>query len=956
MISGPAARVPRATYRLQFNHRFTFADALELAPYLAALGISDLYASPYLQARPGSMHGYDIVNHGALNPEIGSDAEHAALSAALKEHGMGQLLDIVPNHMGIAGGANPWWQDVLANGPSARHARFFDIEWRPLQPELAGKVLLPVLGDQFGAVLERGELTLHYAKGDFWIEYFEHRFPTAPRSRVAVLHAALAVLSLVPDHPARLELESIATALDNLPTRKHADEASTAERRREDLVSRRRLRELTAGSEPVREAIERAVRDLNGHIGEPASFDRLEALLDDQAYRLAYWRVAAEEINYRRFFDVNDLAGLRTELPEVFDATHGLILRLVAEGKITGLRVDHPDGLFDPTAYLQRLQQAASERARAAPVYLVVEKILTSDEPLRDDWPVAGTVGYDFLNRVNALFVDPANEAAMDAVYRRFVPRVPDFSELAYRTKKLILRVALASELSVLAHLLSRLAAQSRRSRDFTPGSLHDALRETIACFGVYRTYIDAEHGEVSERDRQYVERAIREAKRRNRSTSRSIYDFVRDALLLRWPEGLDADARAEHVDFVMKFQQLTGPVMAKGVEDTAFYRFDRLVSLNEVGGDPSAFGIAPADFHAWVARRAERWPHTMNATSTHDTKRSEDVRARIDVLSEIPERWAECVARWAEWNAPTKRREGELPVPDANDEYLLYQTLVGAWPLGAMDGEAYAGFTLRIQQYMQKAMREAKLHTSWIDEDEEYEAGVRDFIAAILEPGEDNRFLADFVAFQLAISRPGMVNSLAQLLLKLACPGVPDLYQGQELWDFSLVDPDNRRPVDFARRQRLLRELRERLAREDRAALARELVERWEDGRIKLYVTHLALEARRAEPALFAEGDYVPLEARGARAAHCIAFARTLGGRSVVVAVPRLVAALCRGEALELPDAAAWGDTAVAGAPLGSRWRDVFTGREVEAAEGRIELGPLFGAFPVVLLERVPK
>ncbi|HEV3052042.1 MAG TPA: malto-oligosyltrehalose synthase, partial [Longimicrobium sp.] len=783
-------------------------------PYLAELGISDLYASPYLQARPGSVHGYDIVDHDNLNREIGDEHDHARMSAALREHGLGHVLDIVPNHMGIAMGArgrrNRWWMSVLENGPSSPYAGHFDIDWNPRNPELAGKVLLPVLGDQYGRVLEGGELNLVYEAGQFRIEYYENVFPANPRSTAAVLELACEKLHVGPSDPDRMELESIAAALRRLPPRRARDPQSRAERARERIVTRRRLRDLVYRSQIVRQAVDAAVAEYNGNPGEPHSFDRLDALLNDQAYRLAYWRVAAEEINYRRFFDVNDLAGVRVERPQVFQATHALILRMVREGTVTGLRIDHPDGLFDPRDYLVTLQRMTMGLERTEDFYVLVEKILTGDEPLPAEWPVAGTVGYEFLNKVNGLFVAPANEQKIDAVYRTFTAFSDAFEDLVYEKKRLILRSALVSELTVLTTLLDRISERNRCSRDFTWGSLRDALREVIACFPVYRTYIEAEPGKVTDRDREYVDQAVERAKERNRTTSGAIFDFVRNTLLLHWPDSLDERARRQHARFVMKFQQLTGPVMAKGVEDTTFYVYNRLVSLNEVGGEPDRFGIDPEEFHAFNLERAEKWPHALSSSSTHDTKRSEDVRARINVLSEIPELWSERVNAWHGFNAAKLRRDGRRPVPDANDEYLLYQSLLGAWPFGEMDDQARQDFTARVQAYMEKATREAKRHTSWLNPNAAYDDGLREFVADILADG-GSAFLEDLLPFQGLVARLGMVNSLAQTLVKIASPGVPDIYQGQELWDFSLVDPDNRRPVDYELRMRLMNDIETR-------------------------------------------------------------------------------------------------------------------------------------------------
>ena len=951
-------RIPRATYRIQFNRGFTFRDAAEVVPYLAELGVSDLYASPYLQARPGSMHGYDITNHEALNPEIGTEADHARLSGLLREHGLGHLLDIVPNHMGIAGGSNPWWMNVLENGPASPYARYFDIDWDARSPELKGKVLLPVLGDQYGCVLESGELKLVYDDGQFRVEYYDNWFPAAPGSTAAVLRAALDGLRLKEDHEDRMELASIVTALERLPPRRSTDAASIEERDRERIVVRRRLRALYASSPEVKTALDAAVKTFNGTPGDARSFDRLDELLNDQPYRLAFWRVAAEEINYRRFFDVNDLAGLRTEVPQVFQDTHRLILRLVHEGRVTGLRIDHPDGLFDPRGYLRELQRETVGLEMKEQFYVLVEKILTGDETLPDEWPVAGTVGYEYMNRVNGIFVDPAQAQRMDDLYHRFARNRWKFHDLVYDKKKLILRSSLISELTVLSGMLDRLSAENRCYRDFTWGALREALRETVACFPVYRTYVDAHAGYVTDRDREYVDQAIRLAKRRNPSVSASLFDFLHDVLLLRWPEELSPEAREDHARFVMKFQQLTGPVMAKGVEDTTFYLYNRLISLNEVGGEPDRFGITPDEFHAFNMERAERWPASMSASSTHDTKRSEDVRARINLLSEMPDLWEEHVFRWADINRGHKLPDGDGAVPDANDEYLLYQTLVGAWPFGEVNDQTHQDLVGRVQAYMEKATREAKLNTSWINPNKRYDEGLKEFVATILRRG-DNPFLDDFVRFQPPIARLGMVNSLAQTLVKLTSPGVPDVYQGQEIWDLSLVDPDNRRPVDFALRRNILARLTAELEERDRREVARSLVEEWEDGRIKLYLTQTALRLRQGYPDLFATGEHLPLAVAGERADHAVAFARRAEGAAVITVVPRLVATLTRDQDFALPTAKQWkGTHVVLPSELAGRYVNRLTGAELRtsdhAGDATLDAQELFADFPVALLERM--
>ncbi|HEY0026119.1 MAG TPA: malto-oligosyltrehalose synthase [Longimicrobium sp.] len=955
---GAPTRVPSSTYRLQLHAGFTFRQAADIVPYLAELGISDLYASPYLQARPGSMHGYDIVDHRTLNREIGTEHDHARMTAALREQNMGHLLDIVPNHMGVAMGVrghrNPWWMSVLENGPASPYARYFDIDWEPLNPELHGKVLLPVLGDQFGCVLEAGELKLVYEDGQFRVEYYETVLPVAPGATAPVLQLALEKTGLAADHPDRMELESILTALRHLPPRASTDPESVTERDRERVVTRRRLDVLYETSTAVREALDAAVAEFNGTPGEPHSFDLLAALLNDQAYRLAFWRVAAEEINYRRFFDVNDLAGLRTELPAVFHDSHELILRMVREGHVTGLRIDHPDGLFDPQGYLRDLQRECVGLDAKERFYVLVEKILTGDETLPEEWPVAGTVGYEYMNRVNGLFVDPANEAAMDAIYRTFTGQRTDFEDLVYQKKLLILRASLVSELTVLTTMLDRISEQNRCYRDFTWGSLRDALREVIACFPVYRTYIDAFAGKITERDRGYVMQAVELARERNHNMPSSLFDFVRDTLLLEWPDSLDEEARQQHARFVMKVQQLTGPVMAKGVEDTTFYVFNRLISLNEVGGEPDRFGIGPDEFHAFNLERAERWPHAMSASSTHDTKRSEDVRARINVLSEIPVLWSDRVNAWAAENARFKRGTERRPIPHANDEYLLYQTIVGAWPFEDTSDQARQDFIGRVQAYMEKATREAKMHTSWINPSAAYDEGLRDFVADVLRPGE-NAFVESLAEFHPLVSRLGMVNSLAQTLVKLASPGVPDIYQGQEIWDFSLVDPDNRRPVDFDLRRRLMDGLKRRTEDGDGVAAARGLVENWHDGRIKLHVVQSGLRLRAAYPAVFGTGEYVPLESEGEKAEHVVAFARSAEGAAVIAVVPRLVAKLTRDREFALPEAGDFAATRLTlPAHLAGRYRNVLTGEDLSGVDGSLAVEEVFATFPVALLERI--
>lgn len=984
----PAPPPPASTYRVQLHAGFTFQDVTRLVPYLADLGVTTLYASPHLKANPGSTHGYDIVDYAALNPELGTEKDYAGLISTLRSHRMGLLVDFVPNHMGIARGTNVWWQDVLENGRSSPYAEFFDIEWEPAHSSPRGKILLPFLGDHYGAVLEAGQLQLRFADGAFAVWYYEVPYPIAPPTYPLILRQPLPELEsrLAPDDPDLLEYQSIITGLDRLPSQDETDPERVAERRREQTVQKRRLAELVERASEIRRALEQTIAAFNGTPGEPRSFDLLDQLLETQSYRLAYWRVAAEEINYRRFFAINELAAIRQEVPAVFDATHGLLLRLAADGAVTGIRIDHPDGLWDPAGYYRRLQQAlflARSRARAegdlppesealllassqatAPeqrFYVVVEKILEPGEALPPAWPVAGTVGYEFARVVTDLFVDSANRKAFDEIYRRFTGEELDFQTLVYDKKRLIMRVALASEVNVLANALNRISEQNRHTRDFTLNALRFALREVIAAFPVYRTYAvcqgepasdedaDAEAPPViSPADRRTIERAITLAKRRNPASDPTVFDFIRDVLLLRDLPGLTAEQRGERCAFGMKFQQVTGPVMAKGLEDTALYIYNRLVALNEVGGDPTAFGVSPEEFHRQCLERQRRWPYALLTSSTHDTKRSEDVRARIAVLSEAPREWRTSLTRWRRINRRHKRRIEGTSAPSANDEYLLYQTLLGTWPFD--DRPPDAEYVERIVAYMLKAAREAQVQTSWINPNAEYEDALIGFVRAVLDPDTGREFQEAMAPLRRLVARVGIVNSLAAQLLKLTAPGVPDIYQGTELWDFSLVDPDNRRPVDFTLRQRLLRELR----RPSRA-LATELLDSAEDGRIKLYVTLRALTCRRDLPDLFTEGAYLPLEMSGSHAARVVAFARRLGDPEAIVAVPRLVAGLMREGAMPLGEV--WGDTRLCLPPdaAGARYQNVFTGESlVPSGDGlALRCADLFASFPVALLRR---
>jgi (1->4)-alpha-D-glucan 1-alpha-D-glucosylmutase len=929
-------RIPSCTYRLQFNRQFTFAQARELVPYLHALGVSDAYSSPYFQARADSLHGYEISDHNKLNAAIGSREEYDGWVAELHAHGMGQLVDFVPNHMGIAEPLNEWWMDVLENGPSSMYAPYFDIEWHPLKSDLRGKVLLPILSDQYGRVLERGELQVRFEEGAFYLSYYDRRLPIAPGTYRHVLEIARQNLAKYKQEDFYAEFQSILTALEYLPKRTETNPQRIAERVREKEIVKRRLERRCEEAPQVQQAIEKAVRQINGKPGDARSFDALDELLNAQSYRLAFWRVAAEEINYRRFFDINDLAAIRMELPEVFEATHQLLLDLVRAGAVTGLRIDHPDGLYLPQEYFEKLQRRCAEALGIAlpqdgrAFYMVLEKILTGSETLPKDWPVHGTTGYDFASQVTQLLVDSSAETAMTKTFHRFLGHSLQFGHLVYAKKLLVMRLALANDVDVLGNMVDRLSEQNRWYRDFTLEALARAVRETIACFPVYRTYL-APGRPVSDEDRQVIERAVAAAKRRNPVIEESVFNFVRDILLFRFPENLDEDARAAHTHFVLKFQQATGPIMAKGVEDTAFYIYNRLAALNEVGGEPQQFGLSVDGFHERSLNRQRDWPATLLATSTHDTKRSEDVRARMVAISEVPELWRRSLPRWRVANRRWKRSVHDAEAPDANEEYLLYQTLVGTWPIqpsGEPEENATPEYIERIQTYMAKALNEAKINTSWIQPNEEWLAAMRDFIAKILEASLKAKFLPSFLPVAKEIARLGAINSFTQTLLKLTSPGVPDIYQGNEIWDFSLVDPDNRRPVDYKRRREMLDALTK--------ANPREILENWPDGRIKMFLTQRALQFRREHGDLFQRGSYLPLRASGTFAECCISFVRELNGQWIIVIAPRLssrigfppVGEKWKDTTVELPESLSLNSV-----------REVFTGREIRFDGRRLNL-----------------
>jgi len=892
-------RVPSSTYRLQLHKEFTFDDARAIVDYLHELGISHVYCSPYLQAAPGSMHGYDVVSHQAVNHELGGAEGHERFSAKVSELGMGQVLDIVPNHMSL-GKENRYWWDVLENGASSRYASFFDIDWDRVEERLRDKILVPILANQYGRVLREGGIRVLRVRNKFQVEASGQTFPVAPQS----LHT---ILGRAAELSRSKTLSFLAASFGRLPSPPYEDRRKVLSLHNDKVVLYTLLERLCDEEQGVCDGIERAVEELN------SDEDSLDDFLGQQNYRLAYWKTSGQQLGYRRFFDVDSLVGLRVEREHVFEETHALILDWLKRGILDGVRVDHPDGLLDPLEYLRRLRERAPE------AWIVVEKILEPGEFLRESWPIQGTTGYDFMSVAGGLQIWPQGLEELTGIYQGFLGKqmaasVMDYPAMAHDKKINVSQEALGSDVNRLTSIFVEICESNRDRRDYTQAEVRRAIREVAACMDIYRTYVVPDRNEITDEDREHIAVATECAKASRQDIDGDLFDFLRDVLTMT------VTGRRES-EFVLRFQQFTGPVMAKGVEDTAFYCYNRLSAMNEVGGNPEGRSVSAAEFHAYCEKMQATHPQTMNGLSTHDTKRSDDVRARLMVLTEVAPRFGSSIQRWSRMNGAFRKRLAGGPMPDPNTEYLYYQTLIGAWPLSVE----------RAQAYMLKAVREAKMQTTWVANNKEFEDALMEFIARTLEHAP---FVKDLEQFVDRVKDAGWMNSLAQTLIKHTVPGVPDLYQGTEIWDLSLVDPDNRRPVDYERCRQMLGDLHEFSGQNDFAA---RVMARVEEGMPKMWVVHQSLKLRQEQPEWFGPlSSYTPLTVEGARGEHVIAYLR---GDAVATVVPRWIMTI----------SGAWRDTSVL-LPQG-RWTNRLTGAAVEG--GRVAMKNLLRDFPVALLVR---
>jgi (1->4)-alpha-D-glucan 1-alpha-D-glucosylmutase len=923
---------PTATYRIQFNPAFGFKDTQPVISYLADLGISDLYASPIFKAVKGSTHGYDVVDPNQLNPELGGLSDLEGLAAEVKAHNMGWIQDIVPNHMAIDS-ENRLLMDILENGSSSRYYHFFDVDWDYPAASLNQRILAPFLGRFYGECLEAGEIALQYGPDGFKVAYYNLTFPLRIESYLNLFNNLSKLKKkLGEDNPDFIKLLGILTVLKTLSSIDDPED-----RNNQINFIQHTMWEAYNSNAAIKAFADKNLRTFNGEKGKPESFNFLDDLLSQQVFRLSFWKVAADEINYRRFFCVNGLISLRVEDEHVFNYTHGLIFDLIGKGMVTGIRIDHVDGLYDPASYLQKMREKAPAN------YIIVEKILNLQEALPPAWPVQGTTGYDFANYVNELFCQKENKRAFTRIYASITGLKNSYEDIVRYNKNLIIQEDMASDVHNLAQLLKKISSRDRHGSDITLTTLERALTEVLAVFPVYRTYIS--QVVVSDDDRQYILAAVDRAKA-NFPALLHGFTFVRRFLLLDFPDYVSEEEKRDWLHFAMRFQQLTGPIMAKGVEDTTLYVYNRLLSLNEVGGRPGHFGCTLAEFHHFNTKKRDLWPDSLNATSTHDTKRGEDARARINVLSEMPDEWRKNLRAWIKINRGKKKRLGDLAVPDRNDEYFFYQTLIGAWPFA--DAE-YPEFVARIKEYIVKAVREAKFHTAWLKPDTEYEDAYVSFAEKILARSDANAFLKEFIPFCQRISHYGILNSLSQTLLKITSPGVPDFYQGSELWDLSLADPDNRRPVNFDQRRAMLAAIRDQ-DEADIGRLIQDLLATREDGSIKLFLIYRALQAKKAHRDLFCSGAYLPLESTGRFRSHVIAFAWRYQRQWSLVMAPRFLSHLVQEGDLPLGKQV-WQDTEVImpeGAP--AAWRNVITG-EVLSAGQALSVADILLSFPVALL-----
>lgn len=948
----PAATIPCTTYRLQFRKDFSFISANEFLPYFCKLGITDLYFSPIFTAQPGSIHGYDVTNHSQLNPELGDQVSLYFFLNNIAKNNLRFLLDIVPNHMSITGDHNPLWLDVLENGPTSPYANHFDIDWNPSKPELVGKVLLPFLNEQYGHALE-DSLSIGYQDKGFFLQCEGYRLPLSPFSWRYILEVALENLSLkIPtDHTLFIELESILRALVYaLPAMRSTEDLHFFYYRREAEAIRWRLLALQRNNQVVEEAILFAINLINGTKGVPKSYNKLEKLLADQWYRLTNWRVAAHEINYRRFFDINDLAAIRIEIPAVFKRVHELAFTIAKHTAFSGFRIDHLDGLFDPEQYLEDLSSHYTELNEHSDLpYVVVEKILGHEEELPDNWQAHGTTGYDFISIMADLFTFKLGAIHLQENAFAFCKTTTSFSDIAYESKRLVLQTTLAAELSSLAKRLDHISEQHRYSRDFTLNQLHAALGEVISCFSVYRTYFRKANALVRDEDYNVIIHAISEARKRNQLIHASLFDFIQSVLLRNEPPGITEAEHDERNEFLARLQQTTSPVFAKGVEDTAFYRYPCLIAHNEVGSDPQRMGATREDIHQTFLTRSEHTPFTLSATATHDTKRGEDTRTRLYVLSERWEAWKTASNLWSRLNLHYKTRIDAALAPTLDEEYFLYQTLVGSWPVDGLKQEPQ--YRQRIRSYMTKARHEAKLKTSWINPNHAYETAADEFISKILDPAQSYEFLQSIETFIGLLVYPGFYNSLSQIIIKIAAPGIPDFYQGTELWDFSLVDPDNRKLIDYAYRAQLIDSL---FIEYEKSQLS--TIQSWfkkpQDGRIKMWVTAMALQLRKRQSQLFLHGEYHSLALKGMKQDHIFSFFRTNESDCVITIAGRFFALL----GYEPPLGNVWDDTQIILPQIlqGHIWKDALTGITLGPYDKVISISEAFSHLPIALLERV--